>query len=103
MIHTAAGLLYDRGLELSRIIAEQGRKPRIAVINGILHAGWKALAGSAEELSVQQHRRDTCLELHRAGHDIRRESPSLGLVLVLVQCGRQREQHRGWRAAGRRS
>jgi len=99
VIHTAATLLYERGEELlARIVAEQGRKPRIAVINGIVHAGLKTLADSAEELIVQQNRRDTCLDLQRAGHTIRRDITSQGFDLVLVLGGRQREQTMGWLA-----
>lgn len=106
MISTAAALLYDMGEELAcRMaagIAGEGRKPRIAVINGMQQTGLKALAESSGELIVQQNRRDICLDLQRAGHTIRREITGTGFDLVLVLAGRQREQTMGWLAAAAR-
>jgi len=103
VIHTAASLLYERGEELlARVVTQQGRKPRVAVINGMVHARLKTLAELAEELVVQQHRRDTCLDLQRAGHTIRREITETGFDLVLVLGGKQREQTMGWLAAAAR-
>jgi len=100
VINTAAALLYDRGIELARSMAEamadEGLKPRIAVINGIRHAGLGSLADPADELIVQQTRRDICLDLQRDGITIRRDLSSQSFDLVLVLGGRQREQTLGW-------
>jgi len=77
-------------------MAAGGRKPRIAVINGIRHAGLGSLADSADELIVQQTRRDICFDLQRDGITIRRDLSSNSFDLVLVLGGRQREQTLGW-------
>ena len=103
MVETAARLLYLRAEELARqiavAIAGQGRRPRIALINGIQHAALNDLAASAEELIVQQGRRDNCLELQRAGCTVRRSISGTNFDLVLVLGGRQREQTLGWLGA----
>jgi len=96
----AAGLLYERGAELATRMAGEGRKPRIAVINGIQDPALDFLADLAGDLVVQQHRRDTCLELQRAGHVIRRDIHEGPFDIVLVLAGRQREQTMGWVAGG---
>jgi len=103
VIETVAGLLYERGGELARsmvdALAGVGRRPRIAVINGIPHASLGQLEALGD-LVVQQTRRDICLDLQRAGHTIRRHLREGPFDLVLVLAGRQREQTMGWLASG---
>jgi len=108
MIQTAAGLLYAKGEDLARRLAkswlpkEDGRKPRIAVINGINHAGLAALGEQADDLIVQQNQRDASLTLQRAGHTMTRNIQQGPFDVVLVLAGRQREQTMGWLAKGAR-
>jgi len=108
MMQTAASLLYARGEELARRLAKpllsegDGRKPRIAVINGINHTGLAALAAQADDLIVQQNQRDASLALQGAGHNITRDIRQEPFDLVLVLAGRQREQTMGWLAKGAR-
>jgi len=108
MMQVAAELLYARGEELLHRMAEvlssgkDGRKPRVAIINGINHAGLAALSGQAGELIVQQSRRDACLELQRAGYAITRNIRQGPFDMLLVLAGRQREQTMGWLAKGMR-
>jgi len=101
MTEKMAGLLYSKGLALARSWASaHGRKPRIAIINGVFHAELKALGEFSAELIVQQQRRDECLNLQRAGYTITRQIRHGDFDVVLILAGRQREQTLGWLAAG---
>jgi len=101
MTERTAGLLYSKGLGLARSWASaHGRKPRMAIINGICHAELKVLVGFSAELIVQQQRRDECLDLQRAGYTITRHIRQGDFDVVLILAGRQREQTLGWLAAG---
>jgi len=103
MIGVAADLLYARGAELAGRMAEtMHAKPHIALFNGMHHPQLAALAETPGELVVQQSRRDSFLDLQRAGHMVRREIRQGPFDLVLVLAGRQREQTMGWVAAGAR-
>ena len=105
-MQSAASLLYARGNELAIRMAKpllsegDGRKIRIAVINGINHAGLTALGAQADNLIVQQNQRDACLALERAGYSITCDIKQGPFDLVLVLAGRQREQTMGWLAKG---
>ncbi|MDQ6987476.1 MAG: methyltransferase [Mariprofundaceae bacterium] len=101
MSDKTAGLLYSKGLELALSWSStHGRKPHIALINGICHAELKALGEFSADLIVQQQRRDECLNLQRAGYTITRQIRHGDFDVVLVLAGRQREQTLGWLAEG---
>ncbi len=101
MFEKTAGLLYGKGLEIARSWhAAHGRKPRVAIINGICHGQLKTLAEFSEKLIVQQQRRDECIDLQRAGYAMTRHIRDGDFDVVLILAGRQREQTLGWLAAG---
>ncbi len=105
MMHRAAALLYERGTDLACRLAQVqgfGRRPRIAIINGIQHPGLSSLARHSDRLVVQQVRRDAYLDLQSAGHAVSRGMPQGPFDIVLVLAGRQREQTMGWVAEGMR-